>query len=623
VLDANKVMGFPLVASGGVPQTTVEQVEEAVAAAMQDTDPLRWMRARLFLGADRRAGLPADSATRLARRRGARYWLGGSLAFVGESLIVRLELFDAQGDSLVGSRSETGPRATPGYALAFRAVNSLLPKVVGRSTHVAQKYLEAHPPAAVAKWLAGEVAYRNARYADAMRLYREALAADSSLAPAALKGAMTAGWLNDYPVGDSLIRLALARLADLPPINRVFARALSHQFAGNGDSALAGFREVVRVAPEWSEGWYGVGEASYHLWPEGANLDSLARDAFHRSTELDPDFAPVVFHLAELTIVAGMLDEAERLVTRHGSLSADTVQQVQLELMLECVRNGPGSVNWTHLAWRDRAGGQLLGAGRLLAAGGRHLECAEGAYRAGLVSPAPDPDFSRRWTAALGLHHLFIARGEYDRAHELADSVAASGVAAGRGLLVLEALLGSGSDSAGKAEMAALEIPVDSMGVQRLWWFGEWSAAHGEMGRLDAVVRRLRALADGSRDPAHTVPARAMAARLLLLRADTAAAIDSLLAIRPVAPLTSLIWDYWPALGPERLLGAQLLLAHDRPEEALRLAESFDGSRAALDVAYLAPSLELRRRAAVQMEDRQRAEVYVRRLAALRSSRSP
>ena len=215
-LDDNKVMGFPLLAKGGVPAFEVDLVEEAIAAAMQDTDPLRWLRARLYLGGDARGNLTADSATGVARRRGACFWLGGSLARIGDSLVVRLELFDAAGDSLVASRAEAGPAGTPAYVLAFRAVNLLLPRVVGRSTHVAEKYLERHQPAAVAKWLAGEVAYRNARYRDALALYRAALGADSSLVPAALKGAMTAAWLVQYDAADSLVQLALRHQSGLP-----------------------------------------------------------------------------------------------------------------------------------------------------------------------------------------------------------------------------------------------------------------------------------------------------------------------------------------------------------------------------------------------------------------------
>jgi len=107
-LDDNKVMGFPLLATGEVPPFEVDLVEEAIAAAMQDTDPLRWLRARFFLGGEARGNLSADSATSVARRRGARYWLGGSLARIGDSLVVRLDLFDAGADSLVASRAEAG-----------------------------------------------------------------------------------------------------------------------------------------------------------------------------------------------------------------------------------------------------------------------------------------------------------------------------------------------------------------------------------------------------------------------------------------------------------------------------------------------------------------------------------
>lgn len=617
VLDSNKVMGFPFLEHGSVSTDVVEQVEEAIAAAMQDTEPLRWLRARLFLGGGRRTALPADSATTLARKRGARYWLGGSVSKVADSLMVRLELFDAQGDSVVASRSETGPPNTAGYVLAFRAINGLLPKIVGRSTHVTDKYLERYRPAAVAKWLEGEVAYRNARYRDALNYYRAALASDSSLVAAALKGAMAAAWLSEYPAGDTLIQLALTREADLPPLNRVFAHGLQQQFAGNGDSAIIFFRRAVQTAPEWSEGWYGVGEAAYHLWPSGDNLDSIARVAYQQSFRLDPDFAPVVFHLAELTIMGGRLKEAEQLVERHRSLSADAAQQLQLDLMLECVRKGASTVDWSPLARQDESGASLLAAGRILAAGGRHLTCAEGAFRAALFSAAPDEDVSRRWSAARGLHHIFIARGENIRAQKLADSVVASGLPDGRGLRVLDALLGTGPDSTGAAEMRALEQPMDSMDLRRLWWFGEWSAAHADTARLDSVTNRLREIADRSGNAADRVPARVMAARLRLLRGDTATALDGLQTVRPVAPLHSLVWRHWESLAPERMLLARTLLARGRPAEALRVAESFDGQRTVVDLAYLRPSLELRREVAQRTGDRSGVEEYQRRLAAL------
>ncbi len=617
VLDNNKVMGFPLLARGGVAPFAVEQVEEAIAAAMQDTDPLRWMRARLFLGSEPGAGLPADSATRVARRRGARYWLGGSLTAVGDSLVVRLELFDAKGDSLIASRSATAALSTPSYVPAFHAINTLLPHIVGRSTHVAEKYLERHPPAAVAKWLAGEVAYRNARYRDALRFYREALEVDSTLVPAALKGAMTAGWLVDYEMGDSLVVLALRREADLPPVNRLLARGLVHQFAGNGDSAMSWFRRAVQAAPEWSEGWYQLGEAAYHLWPAGENLDSIAHDAFRRSVDLDPDFAPVVFHLAEMAVATGDLEGATLLLRRHRALSADKAQQLQLELMLQCIGTGTGKADWSSLAAVDTPGNQLLAAGGLLMAGGRYVDCAEEVYRAALLSPAPDEGLSRRWDAALSLHHISLARGEGNRARAIADSVVQSGVAAGRGLRILDALLGVGSDSAGAAEIEWLERPGDSLNIRRNWWFGQWSAAHGDVTRLETVARRLRVAAESSGTVSDQVPARVMAGRLLLASGDTAAAVDSLRAVRPVAPLTGLNWGFWEPLAAERLLLANLLLAQGRAEEALQVAGSFDGQRSAVDLAFLRPSLEVRRRAAEKLGDRKREEEFGRRLAAL------
>jgi hypothetical protein len=96
---------------------------------------------------------------------------------------------------------------------------------------------------------------------------------------------------------------------------------------------------------------------------------------------------------------------------------------------------------------------------------------------------------------------------------------------------------------------------------------------------LAAIAQRLSQLAT---NPAEQVPARAMAARMLLLRGDTTAAIDSLLVVRPVASLPDLVWNYWEALAPERLLLARLLLARGRPAEADAVARSFDGQRTAV-----------------------------------------
>jgi hypothetical protein len=134
---------------------------------------------------------------------------------------------------------------------------------------------------------------------------------------------------------------------------------------------------------------------------------------------------------------------------------------------------------------------------------------------------------------------------------------------------------------------------------------------------LVAVTDHLRRRAQASVRAADRVPARAMTARLLLARGDTAGAIDSLRAIQPVAPLSHLVWRYWDALAPERLLLARLLLARGRAAEAMQVARSFDGQRTAVDVAYLPASLEVRRQAAERMRNRDGADEYAERLVAL------
>ncbi|MEZ0335644.1 MAG: hypothetical protein ACAI18_16735, partial [Gemmatimonadales bacterium] len=157
------------------------------------------------------------------------------------------------------------------------------------------------------------------------------------------------------------------------------------------------------------------------------------------------------------------------------------------------------------------------------------------------------------------------------------------------------------------------DATLDEVSVARLWWFGEWSAAHGDTVRLAAIAGRMRQRVAISGLAADAVPARAMAARLLLARGDTAAAIETLRALLPVAPMGPLIWGYWEPLSAERLLLARLLLATGRPAEAMRVAETFDGPRSGTDLAFLPHSLDLRREAAQRMGDRAKDAALARR----------
>jgi len=623
-LDSNKVAGFPLRALGGVTRDVTDQVYTVIENALVHTDPLKWVPGARWLarGGAEPAIVTVDLASSVARRQGARYWITGTVTAAGDSISVALELYDAGGDSLVDRVVAAGLSSVPAYTLGLRAINALLPKIVGRSTHVDQVLLEGFAPRAVVHWLAGERAYREARYDTALAQYEQALAVDSGMVFAALKGATTAAWLADYALGARLVTVALTRQDRLPERNVRFAHGLRFFFEGDGDSALAWFRAALRADSGWSEAWYGVGEVYLHLSPSGVRLDSLAQDAFSRSLAIDPDFAPVVFHLAELALSRGELAPGDSLVRRYRLIGAGSAETAQLDLMRKCVHGGPGAVEWTDIA--AHFPNEALTAGRLFAGGARYPACARAALLAAFRSPQPDGDYSRVVSAARGLHHLDIAQGRVGRAVALADSLGRLGgpLSAGYGLLILDAVIGVVPDERAAPGLALLQVPLETATARHLWWLGAWAVNTRDVARVDSVAVRLARLADETNSATCRTEALAMAAWSALLHGDTAVAVARFESLRPVAPVSMLVYDSWEPLAAERLQLAELLFARRDYAGAIQVAESFDRAHALVDLVFLPASLRLRRRAAERLGDRVLAAALTTRLRNLVSSSS-
>jgi tetratricopeptide (TPR) repeat protein len=627
-LDPHKVMGFPLRAAGGVAREVTEQVFTVIENALVSTDPLKWVPGERYLsaGAAERGEVEVVTASRAARGQGARYWVTGTVSQAGDSLSVALELYDVRGDSLVAREPVTALASVPAYTLALRAMNALLPRLVGRSTHVDQVLLERFAPRAVVHWLAGEQAYREARYDSALSHYEQALALDSGMAFAALKGAMASAWSLDaegYGEAASLVRLALAHESRLPRRNAAFAHGLAFLFEGDGDSAVAWFQRAVTADSGWSEAWYGVGEAYLHLAPSGTGQDSLARAAFERALSLDPDFAPVAFHLAEIALLAGDFGAADTLMGRHARLSRDSAQLVTLGILRSCIRSGPGAVAWRGLA--ERYPDEVLDVGRLLAGGARYPRCARAALEAALLSTAPMPDDGRQWSSAVGLHHLAIALGDTSRARRFVDSLSASTGSlrvSGGAFRVLDAVAGVMPDAWVGTAMVYLTVPVATAGPGYLPWIGAWAKHRGPLPRLDSIAAGQSALVQASGSVADRMAAEALAAWAALWRADTAAALARFGALRPVGTVGDLAFDFWRPLALERMAYARLLLARRQYARAIEVAGSFDRGLSLVDLVFLPASLELRRDAAQRLGRRDQVSRFRERLAALARSSS-
>ncbi|HEX5635439.1 MAG TPA: tetratricopeptide repeat protein, partial [Gemmatimonadales bacterium] len=602
VADPDKVVVFPLVERGSdIAEGTGQEVALLIGSALEHTEPLRWIDGWTQLDAGRRADvsrLTAPEAIAIARDRAARYYVDGAVVAAADSYRVVLRLNDASGDSLIAQASASAPSSAGRAAfpqLGLRAVNQLLPRLLEPGRRVDLAAIADRNPAAIANWLQGEREYRRARYVPALEYQRRAIEADSALAFAALKGAQAAEWEHDTTQAAALVEVALRNEGSLPPRYRHFALGLRDYYASHADSALGHLQAAIALDSTWAEAWASLGELRYHLH---ADAESLATEAFTKARQVDPEFAPPLLHLAELALRARDTARAAGLVESFRRSAPDSAWLSQLDLSLQCLRRGPGAVDWSGAAARHAFG--ALAAAKVLAAPGTHLPCAEAGFRAVLAELSAPA--GARWGALLGLQGVLTMRDRMDEVKSVLDSAVASGMMAAQGLYVVHANSRGAMEADAARVAAALAGDYGTMGPARLWYLGLWQAHVRDTASLRLVAAALAARAAATADPFTVSTERGIAARLALLEGDSARAILLLHDVSPTGSASLIEWGVQEPFGGEQLLLAQLLLATGRSAEAMQVASRLDSSRPIIYLMWVRESLQLRMQAARMLE---------------------
>ncbi len=613
-LDANRVVVFPLRDHGqAATDASGEDVATYIGHVLEGSDPLKWEEGRdLVPGGGAARDLSAREASRLAGSRGARFYVDGSVLRDADSVTVVLRLFDVEGDSMVSRAGRSAGAGNSAARLGALAVADLLPALLAPGRKVDIGGLGERRPAAIAAFLQGERAYRQMRFSEALELYRRAVEDDSLFALAAVKGAQVASWLNRWDEAGALTALTERHLGLLPARYAEFVRGWTHYQAGRADSATAHLRRAVELAPDWSEGWMALGELHYHLLPDQSPLDSLAEAAFAKAHRLDPEFIPATYHLTEIALVRGDLEEAQRLASRFRRSSRDSANSAALLLMVRCASGALDTVGWRTAAGRDYT--EVMDAATTLSRAPALRRCAQDGFRAVLATgDATDP---YRFNALLGLHALFLGEGRYGAARRLAESAEGK-----RFYLEMLFLVDAAAGIAFQPEAAALArsqgTDYRGMSSPLLWARGTWEARRGDETAAQEIASILagRAAAGGTHED--SLFARVAAAHVSLAKGDTADAERRFSALVPAANLETLAWSLWEPLGLERLVLAEVYLAEGRYAEAIRTAAALDAPRPFSYLLYRPASLELRLRAARALGRGDLVRTYEAQLAAL------
>jgi serine/threonine-protein kinase len=618
-LDANRVMVFPLTVAAASPDSAIlgENVATMIGSVLDGIGSLRWIDAWPLLSREERGTqLTAVEAGEIARSRNSLYYVLGRVFEQSGRLTVALNLFAADGDSMVLTRSADAAGGDA-IVLARQAVNGLLPRLVPGVPQGVTAGWESRHPQAIASFLLGEAAFRRSNPGPALERYREAIEADSAFSLAAIRGAQAASWAHRADDAASLIATALRQ--PLPPRYAAFARGYEHYLAGRADSAAAAFRAALALDGELAGAWLQLGEVYRHLVAYSGDADSIAMEAYERAHALDSTSTNAAYHLIEIGIRRGRIDLARPLAERFLAARPETTLAREVELSMRCVTSDPARIDWAQES-RIRPL-PLLSFALALGSGGARNDCAIPALQALLANDTSSTDPAadgRRWAAMKALQGAQVSQGRS------AEAVAAIDRFVERwryGTTLF--LLAAPFDSVHRLRAAELARPdfegdfegSDAQflryGTTRRWELAVFAAHSGRTRFASAIAQSIRRTGDsvkarsvvlGTRD---SLMSESIAIHVALAGGDTASALArARRLIPPAAEGDQVHYDEaWP-MAAERLILARLLLRERRFREALDVATVIDSPAASIHPLYLRSSLGIRLEAAEALRDR-------------------
>jgi tRNA A-37 threonylcarbamoyl transferase component Bud32/tetratricopeptide (TPR) repeat protein len=274
---------------------------------------------------DEDADLSGESLLNVAKRVGAGFVIQGSIVGPPDRFVLQAALIEMPSGRQVAQTSLEGSKDS-----IFAMVNGLAQRLLALGGGASESQLTALTTTnfeAMRAYLDGQVAFRRGDYDLATQLLERAFALDSTFALGASALIEANGWAGVRATDmNRARRLAWQYRERLHETDRQFliARLGASWPAFTPSYVDAQFREaLVRQFPESPLAWYYLGDGYFH---DGALSDvpdwhARARDAFSRSSELNPDFSAPLEHLTRLELLDGNVAAAESLAARLSAVN--------------------------------------------------------------------------------------------------------------------------------------------------------------------------------------------------------------------------------------------------------------------------------------------------------------
>ena len=270
-----------------------------------------------------RPDAPHDAALQVAGKLGAVRLIEGSVIGTARRLTLSARLSTTSGSNLVErATAEGSPDSLP------QLVDRLAAQLLGLNAGVGGPRLASLTSTslpAIRAFLLGREAFRTGRVEEAVQRFRDATLLDSTFSLAGIELSRAAGWTSDNESHSLGIHVALAGRDRLAPQDRAMLEVIREDWISAAD-IFERWNAAVKMYPDRSETWYGLGDMHYHNGPLAGEDSSFQRagEAFRRGWVLD-SAAAGASALRRLPVAEPMLHLVEIAHMQH-----DTVEVLRL-----------------------------------------------------------------------------------------------------------------------------------------------------------------------------------------------------------------------------------------------------------------------------------------------------